>query len=81
LASDIVAPGNAAAVGVGFYEFVPIQDGKPVPRPARFIMIVVKRGADRLTIHHHSSPRCPAFRHRAKCFRPNAWDGRFLRGC
>lgn len=51
----LVALGDDAALGVGFYEFVSIQNGKPVPRPARFTMIVVKRGADWLIAHHHSS--------------------------
>jgi uncharacterized protein (TIGR02246 family) len=51
----MVALGDAAAFGVGFYEFVSIQNGQPVPRPSRFTMIVVKRGADWLIIHHHSS--------------------------
>ncbi len=55
----MVAIGDAAAFGVGFYEFVSIQDGKPVPRPSRFTMIVVKRGADWLIVHHHSSPVPP----------------------
>jgi uncharacterized protein (TIGR02246 family) len=55
----MVALGDAAAFGVGFYEFVAIQNGKPVPRPARFTMIVVKRGADWLIVHHHSSALPP----------------------
>jgi uncharacterized protein (TIGR02246 family) len=51
----MVALGDAAAFGVGFYEFVSIQNGNPVSRPARFTMIFVKRGADWLIAHHHSS--------------------------
>ena len=57
----MIALGESAAVGVGFYEFVSLQDGKPVARPARFTMVVVKRGGDWLIAHHHSSalPRPP----------------------
>jgi uncharacterized protein (TIGR02246 family) len=52
---NMVALGDTSAVGVGFYEFVSIQNGKPVLRPARFTMVVEKRGSDWMIIHHHSS--------------------------
>jgi uncharacterized protein (TIGR02246 family) len=51
----MVALGDGAAMGVGFYEFVSMQNGQPVARPARFTMVVVKRGADWVIAHHHSS--------------------------
>ena len=48
----MVALGDAAAMGVGFYEF---KSGQGAIRPARFTFVVVKRGADWLIAHHHSS--------------------------
>ena len=48
----MVAVGDAAAMGVGFYEFKSAQGAS---RPARFTFVVVKRGADWLIAHHHSS--------------------------
>ena len=46
----MVALGDAAAMGVGFYE-----SAQGASRPARFTFVVVKRGADWLIAHHHSS--------------------------
>jgi uncharacterized protein (TIGR02246 family) len=46
-----------AIMGTGFYEFTRIEDGKPIPRPARFTMVVVKRDGEWLIVHHHSSLR------------------------
>src|SRR5438067_8652966 len=37
---------DTAVLGTGFYEFTAMQEGKPVPNPSRFTMIVVKRGDD-----------------------------------
>src|SRR5258707_11780945 len=48
----MVALGDAAAMGVGFYEF---KSGQGAIRPPRFTFVVVKRGADWLIAHHHSS--------------------------
>ena len=48
----MVALGDAAAMGVGFYEFKSAQGAS---RPARFTFVVVKRGPDWLIAHHHSS--------------------------
>ena len=48
---------DGAVLVTGFYEFTPIREGKPVPVPARFTMIFVKRGDDWLIVHHHSSQR------------------------
>jgi uncharacterized protein (TIGR02246 family) len=47
---------DSAAVVAGFYEFTRIQDGKPVPSPSRFTMLVVKRDGEWRIAHHHSSP-------------------------
>jgi len=55
----MVALGDTAAFGAGFYEFVSMQNGSPISRPARFTMIIVKRGADWLIVHHHSSALPP----------------------
>lgn len=53
----MVALGDGAVLGTGFYEFTLTRDGKPVPTPARFTMVVVKRGVDWFIVHHHSSQR------------------------
>jgi uncharacterized protein (TIGR02246 family) len=55
----VVALGDAAAFAVGFYEFVSMQNGGPVSRPARFTTIFVKHGDDWLIAHHHSSALPP----------------------
>lgn len=46
-----------AVVVTGFYEFTRMQDGKAVPGPSRFTMLVTRRGAEWRIAHHHSSPR------------------------
>ena len=51
----IVLDDNAVVV-TGFYEFTRMQDGKAVPAPSRFTMLVVKRGDEWRIAHHHSSP-------------------------
>jgi hypothetical protein len=53
----MVVLSDSAVLGTGFYEFTLIQDGKPAPTPARFTMVLVKRGSDWLIAHHHSSQR------------------------
>ncbi|MFB3916743.1 MAG: SgcJ/EcaC family oxidoreductase [Terriglobales bacterium] len=50
---------NAVLV-TGFYEFTRMQEGKPVPGPSRFTMLVTKRGGEWRIAHHHSSPRVMA---------------------
>jgi len=55
----MIALSDAAAYGVGLYEFVSVQNGNPVSRPARFTMIFVEQGADWLIAHHHSSAMPP----------------------
>ena len=52
----IVIDDNAVLV-TGFYEFTGMQEGKPVPRPSRFTMLITRRGGEWRIAHHHSSPR------------------------
>ncbi|WP_156944884.1 DUF4440 domain-containing protein [Bradyrhizobium sp. Ec3.3] len=47
---------DSAAVVAGFYTFTRIVDGKPVPAPSRFTMLITKHGDERCIAHHHSSP-------------------------
>jgi uncharacterized protein (TIGR02246 family) len=51
----IVVNDNAVVV-TGFYTFTRMVDGKPVPSPSRFTMLVTKRGEEWRIAHHHSSP-------------------------
>jgi len=44
---------------VGFNDFMRNRDGKLVPEPARFTMVLVKQGNEWLIAHHHSSLRPP----------------------
>jgi uncharacterized protein (TIGR02246 family) len=52
-----VVLGDGAVLETGFYEFTLIRDGNPVPTPARFTIVVAKRGDEWLIAHHHSSMR------------------------
>jgi uncharacterized protein (TIGR02246 family) len=52
----IVINDNAVEVA-GFYTFTRMVDGKAVLVPARFTMLVTKRGSEWCIAHHHSSPR------------------------
>jgi uncharacterized protein (TIGR02246 family) len=45
-----------AVLLAGFYEFTGMQEGKPVPRPSRYTMLITKRGGEWRIMHHHSSP-------------------------
>jgi uncharacterized protein (TIGR02246 family) len=47
---------NKAVVVTGFYTFTRMVDGKPVPGPSRFTMLVTKHGNKWCIAHHHSSP-------------------------
>ena len=47
---------DSAVVVTGFYTFTRMVDGKPVPGPSRFTMLVTKRGSEWCIAHHHSSP-------------------------
>ncbi len=51
--------GDNAVVVTGFYEFTRMQEGKPVPAPSRFTMVIAKTGGEWRIVHHHSSPRVP----------------------
>jgi uncharacterized protein (TIGR02246 family) len=46
---------NAVLV-TGFYTFTRMIDGKAVPGPSRFTMLVAKHGNEWCIAHHHSSP-------------------------
>ena len=46
-----------AVVVTGFYDFTRMKDGRPVPGPSRFTMLLIKDGGEWLIAHHHSSPR------------------------
>jgi uncharacterized protein (TIGR02246 family) len=48
--------GDNAVVVTGFYEFIRMQDGKPVPGPSRFTMLITRSGGEWRIAHHHSSP-------------------------
>jgi uncharacterized protein (TIGR02246 family) len=52
-----IAIDDKAVLVTGFYEFTRMQEGKPVPGPSRFTMLVTKRGNEWRIAHHHSSPR------------------------
>ncbi len=53
--NTLVLADDAVAV-TGFYTFTRMSEGKPVPGPSRFTMIVTKRGGEWRILHHHSSP-------------------------
>jgi len=48
--------GDNAVVVTGFYEFTRMKEGKPVPGPSRFTMLITKSGGEWRIAHHHSSP-------------------------
>jgi uncharacterized protein (TIGR02246 family) len=52
----LVLSDNAVLV-TGFYEFTRVKEGKPVPDPGRFTMLLIKHDGEWLISHHHSSPR------------------------
>lgn len=52
----LVVLADGVVQATGFYEFTLNNTGKPVPLPARYTMIIVKRGNNWLIEHHHSSP-------------------------
>jgi uncharacterized protein (TIGR02246 family) len=51
----IVLDDNAVVV-TGFYLFTRMVEGKAVPGPSRFTMLVTKRNGEWRIAHHHSSP-------------------------
>ena len=48
---------DQAVVGTGFYEYEVVQNGRAFLAPARFTMVLVKRGDQWLIAHEHSSQR------------------------
>jgi uncharacterized protein (TIGR02246 family) len=52
----IVLNDNAVVV-TGFYEFIRMRDGQPVPGPSRFTVLLNKVNGKWLIAHQHSSPR------------------------
>ena len=48
--------GDNAVVVTGFYTFTRMVEGKPVPGPSRFTILVTKRRSEWRLAHHHSSP-------------------------
>lgn len=48
---------DSTVMVTGFYEFTRMKDGKPVPAPARFTVLLTKQGGQWLIAHQHSSPR------------------------
>jgi uncharacterized protein (TIGR02246 family) len=51
----IIINDNAVVV-TGFYTFTRMVEGKAVPGPSRFTMLVTKREGEWRIAHHHSSP-------------------------
>ena len=47
---------DKAVIVTGFYLFTRMVDGKPVPGPSRFTMLLTKRNGEWRIAHHHSSP-------------------------
>jgi len=47
---------DSAVVVTGFYTFTRMVEGKAMPGPSRFTMLVTKRGNEWCIAHHHSSP-------------------------
>lgn len=48
---------DTAVLASGFYEYELVQGGRAVLAPARFTMVMVKRGDQWLIAHEHSSQR------------------------
>ena len=51
----VVVLTDSAVLATGFYEFTAMRSGQPVPMPARFTLVLTKRGSEWLIAHHHSS--------------------------
>jgi uncharacterized protein (TIGR02246 family) len=45
-----------AVIVAGFYTFTRMQEGKPVPGPSRFTMLITNRGGEWKIADQHSSP-------------------------
>ncbi|MCC6889458.1 MAG: SgcJ/EcaC family oxidoreductase [Hyphomicrobiales bacterium] len=51
--------GDSTILVVGFNDFMRNRDGRLVPEPARFTIVLVKQANEWLIAHHHSSLRPP----------------------
>ena len=56
----VIVLGDSAVVMTGFYVFTRMLEGKPVPGPSRFTMLMTKHGDEWKIAHHHSSPLAQA---------------------
>ena len=56
---QVIVLNDTTLVAIGFNDFLRNRDGKLVPEPARFTMVLAKRGDEWLIVHHHSSLRPP----------------------
>jgi uncharacterized protein (TIGR02246 family) len=50
---------DSTVLAAGFNDFMRNVDGKLVPEPARFTIVLVKQADEWLIVHHHSSLRPP----------------------
>jgi uncharacterized protein (TIGR02246 family) len=53
----LVVLADDAVLATGFYDFSLSTNANPTAAPARFTMVVVRRGDEWVIVHHHSSPR------------------------
>ena len=56
LERHVIVLDDTAVLMTGFYMFTRMLEGKPVPGPSRFTMLMVKSGDEWKIAHHHSSP-------------------------
>lgn len=56
---QVMVLNDSTVLAVGFNDFMRNVDGKLVPEPARFTIVLVKQGNEWLIAHHHSSLRPP----------------------
>lgn len=56
LERHVIVLDDTAVVMTGFYVFTRVLEGKPVPGPSRFTMLMMQRGDEWKIAHHHSSP-------------------------
>jgi uncharacterized protein (TIGR02246 family) len=73
----IIALSNDIAYVTGDYEFSALRSGERQMAPARFTMVLVRRGRDWLIAHHHSSRQLetlPRMRRAGPSARDYAWS-------
>jgi uncharacterized protein (TIGR02246 family) len=56
---ELKVPNDQTILVVGFNDFMRNKNGQLTPEPARFTMVLSKRGNDWFIAHHHSSLRPP----------------------